>query len=142
MAITRWDPFRDLLSIEGELNRLFGRTYGQSTGAWMPALDVYETKDRFVVTVELPGVEPGDVEVSVEDSALTIKGQREFYRNIDEESFHRIERRYGAFQRSLGLPATADAERVEAKFDKGVLTVEVPKLEEAKPRKIEVKTVA
>ena len=141
MAITRWDPFRDLLSIEGELNRLFGRTLGESAGAWMPALDVFETKERFVVTVELPGVEPGDVDVSVEDSTLSIKGKREFYRDVEEESFHRIERRYGAFQRSLVLP-TADAERIEARFDRGVLTVEVPKLEEAKPRKIEVKSVA
>lgn len=139
MQITRWDPFRDLIWM---FDRPFpeGRLTGQ--GAWMPALDVYEDKERFVVTLELPGVEPVDVEVSVEDSALTIKGERDFYRDLQEESFHRIERRYGTFTRSLVLPPTADPDRIEARFDKGVLMVEVAKLEEAKPRRIEVKTVA
>jgi HSP20 family protein len=145
MAMSRWDPFRDLMSIQNEINRLFGRTYAGSEsaagtpGAWMPALDIYETKDKFVVTVELPGVEPDDVDVSVEDSTLTIRGERRFYQEVDEDSFHRVERRYGAFARSLALPQTANAEGIEASFDRGVLTVAVPKAEEAKPKKITVK---
>lgn len=146
MMLERWDPFRDLMSIQNELNRLFGRTYGGgeaatgSSGGWVPAMDVFETQDRFAVAVELPGIEPGDVEVSVEDSTLTIKGEREFfYKDATDESVRRIERRYGQFTRSLTLPRTADAERIEASFDKGVLTVEVPKREEAKPRTITVK---
>ena len=149
MAVSRWDPFRDLMSIQNELNRLFGRTYaggeaggstGASTGtAWMPQLDVFETGDRFVVKVELAGVEPNDVDLSVEDSTLTIRGERKFYENVQEENFHRVERRYGAFARSLTLPQTADAERIEASFDKGVLTIEVPKVEQAKPKKISIK---
>jgi HSP20 family protein len=144
--LERWDPFGDLMSIQNELNRLFGRTYGGgeagsgSAGSWVPPLDVYESGDKYVVAVELPGIEPGDVEVSVEDSTLAIKGQREFfYTGAADESFRRIERRYGQFTRTLTLPSTADVEKVDASFDKGVLTIEVPKREEAKPRKITVK---
>jgi HSP20 family protein len=144
--LDRWDPFRDLMSIQNELNRLFGRTYGGgeggtgSAGSWVPPLDVFESTDKYVVAVELPGIEPGDVEVAVEDSTLTIKGQRDFfYKDAADDAFRRIERRYGQFTRTLTLPSTADVEKVDAKFDKGVLTIEVPKREEAKPRKITVK---
>jgi len=140
----RWDPFRDLVSIQGELNRLFGRTYGagelgSSGSSWMPALDVREQKDRFVVTVELAGVEPDDVDISVEDSTLSIRGERRFYEETDEEEFHRVERRYGEFSRTLSLPQTADPNGIEASFDKGVLTLTVPKAEQAKPKKISIK---
>ncbi len=142
--VTRWDPFRDLMGIQNEINRLFGRTYagGETAGvagAWMPALDIYEAKDKFVVTVELPGLDPADVDVSVEDSTLIVRGERKFYQEVDEDSFHRVERRYGAFARSLALPQTANAEKIEASFDRGVLTIEVPKAEEAKPKKISIK---
>jgi HSP20 family protein len=144
--LDRWDPFRDLMSIQNELNRLFGRTYGSgeggsgATGSWVPPLDVFESNDKYVVAVELPGIEPSDVEVSVEDSTLTIKGQRDFfYKDATDDAFRRIERRYGQFTRTLTLPTTADVEKVDASFDKGVLTIEVPKREEAKPRKITVK---
>ena len=145
MAVSRWDPFRDLMSIQNELNRLFGRTYGgteeRGTGgaAWLPPLDIYETKDRFVVNVELPGVDPESVDLSVEDSTLIVQGERTFYRDVPEEAFHRVERRYGPFARSLSLPPTADATAIEASFDRGVLTIEVPKAEEAKPKRITVK---
>jgi HSP20 family protein len=105
----------------------------------MPALDVYEGKDKYVISVELPGVEPADVDISVEDSTLTIRGERKFYQEVDEDSFHRVERRYGAFSRSLALPQTANTDAIEASFDRGVLTIEVPKAEAAKPKKITVK---
>ena len=147
MAMSRWDPFRDLMSIQNELNRLFGRTYaGQESpsssmaGAWVPPLDVFESKDKFVVSVELPGIEPDGVELSVEDSTLIIRGERSFYKDVPEEAFHRVERRYGAFARSLSLPPTANAEGIQASFDKGILTIEVPKAEEAKPKKITIQT--
>jgi len=149
--ITRWDPFRDLVSIQDELNRLFGRTYGDTgseitrqgmSGSWMPAVDVYETSDTLVVSAELPGIDPKQVDVTVEDSTLTISGQRTFEQETEQQNYHRVERRYGSFARSIRLPQTADAERVAARFDKGVLTVEVPKREEAKPKRIEVKTTA
>ena len=145
-TLVRWDPFRDLVSIQDELNRLFGRTFaGAETlrsgagGGWMPPMDVFETEDQIVAKVELPGIEPGDVEVSVEDSTLTVSGKREFASEVNEESYHRVERRYGQFTRAITLPQTADTEKVEAHFDKGVLTIEVPKVERAKPKKIEVK---
>jgi HSP20 family protein len=145
--VTRWDPFRDLMSIQSELNRLFGRTYagggespGSSAGAtWVPPMDAYETKDRFVVTLELPGVDPEGVDLSVEDATLTVRGERPFYQGVDEESFLRVERRFGPFARSLSLPPTANAEAIEARFDRGVLTIEVPKVEAARPKKITIK---
>ena len=147
MAITRWDPFRDLMSIQNEMNRLFGRTYGgdvgeTTRGAWTPSLDVYETQEKFVITMELPGVSLDDVDISVEDSTLVVRGERKFYREQDEDSFLRIERRFGEFTRSLTLPSTADAEGIQASFDQGVLMIEVPKREEARPRKITIKAKA
>jgi HSP20 family protein len=147
MAITRWDPFRDLMSIQNEMNRLFGRTYGSemgdtTRGSWTPALDVYETQEKFVINVELPGMSADDVDISVEDSTLTIHGERSFYKEQDEDSFHRIERRFGEFTRSLTLPATTNAEEIQASFDAGVLTIEVPKKEEAKPKRITIKARA
>jgi HSP20 family protein len=148
-SIVRWDPFRDLVTIQDELNRLFGRTFTGSeplrpgaTGTWMPSMDVYETEDKVVATVELPGIDPNDVEVSVEDATLTISGKREFSAEVNEENYHRIERRYGAFARAITLPQTVDTDRVDAHFDRGVLTIEVAKAERAKPKKIEVKAEA
>jgi HSP20 family protein len=148
-TIVRWDPFRDLVSIQDELNRLFGRTYAgveparpTAAGSWMPSMDVYETEDEIVATLELPGIDPGDVEVAVEDSTLTVTGMRGFTSEVNEEHYHRIERRYGSFSRAIALPQTADTDRVEASFDKGVLTVRVAKAEKAKPRKIQIKAEA
>ena len=103
-TLVRWDPFRDLVGIQDELNRLFGRTYSggepmrpSAAGAWMPAMDVFETEDAIVAKLELPGIEPGDVEVAVEDSTLTVSGKREFESETNEENYHRVERRYGSF---------------------------------------------
>jgi HSP20 family protein len=133
------------MSIQNELNRLFGRTYAGpetgsgSSGAWVPPLDIFETKDKYVVNLELAGVAPDSVDVSVEDSTLTVSGERAFYQDVPEDAFHRVERRFGPFARSLSLPATANADAIRASFDKGVLTIEVPKAEEAKPKKITVK---
>jgi HSP20 family protein len=134
--LTRWEPFRDLRSLEGEFDRIVGQTFARN--AWVPALDVRETEGTFLVTVDLPGMEPEQVEVTFEDGLLTIRGQREFSSEEKEEQYHRIERSYGSFARSVRLPRTADTERIQASFDKGVLTVEVPKRDEAKPRTIEV----
>jgi HSP20 family protein len=135
--LAKWDPFRDLLSVEDEFERLLGRSSQRM--AWAPALDVRETEDRFEVTVDLPGMEPGDVAVTFEQGVLTVSGKREFSSETKDQTYHRIERSYGSFARSIRLPHTADPERIEAAFDKGVLTVRVPKAEAAKPRTIEVK---
>jgi HSP20 family protein len=145
MAMSRWDPFRELSSIQNELNRLFGRTFTPEAGeaargaSWVPAVDVAETQDRFVITAELPGVKPEEVDISVENSILMIQGERRFYEETKEEDYHRIERRFGSFARSVTLPSTADPEGIQASFDEGVLRIEVPKKEEAKPRKIQIK---
>jgi HSP20 family protein len=138
MMLARWDPFRDLTSVEEEFDRLVGRAFSRS--AWVPALDVRETDDRFELTVDLPGIEPGDVTVNYEDGMLSISGKREFSKEESGETWHRVERGFGTFARQVRLPRTADADRIEASFDRGVLTVSVPKAEAAKPRTIEVTT--
>ena len=146
MAITKWDPFRDLLNLQNEMTRVFGRAYGEDVGegrtSWAPPLDIYETADAYKVVAELPGFAPDQVDVTVNDGTLTIKGERKFYDETNQENFHRIERRFGAFQRLVSLPQQVQADKVEAAFDKGVLTVSIPKAELAKPRKIEIRAGA
>ncbi len=143
MAITRRDPFRDLLNLQNEMTRLFGRAYGDEAegtrSTWAPPIDIYETQDAYKVVAELPGFGPNDVDVTVNEGQLSILGERKFYDEVSEESFHRVERRFGAFQRIVSLPQQVQADKVEAGFDKGVLTVSIPKAEQAKPRRIEIK---
>lgn len=139
--MSRWDPFRDLLGIQTDMTRLLDRAYGGSSGGtpgWTPPLDVAETGDAYRVVVELPGFGPDQVDVTVSDGTLTIKGERKFYDDVAEESFHRVERRFGAFQRSISLPSQVQADRIAATFDNGVLTIEVPKAEAVKPRRIQI----
>jgi HSP20 family protein len=136
--LARWDPFRDMKSVEDEFDRLLGRAY--SRNAWVPALDVRETEDDFELTLDLPGIDPSAVCVNYEDGMLTVSGKRDFSEERSDETWHRIERSFGTFARSVRLPRTADAEKIEATFDKGVLTIAVPKAETAKPRTIEVRS--
>jgi HSP20 family protein len=149
---TQWDPFEDLRSAQDELNQMnpmlaqaLGR-YGQrqaaaadATPAWAPALDISERKDAYLVTVELPGVKLDDLQITLEGGLLTIQGERHFADDSSEQQFHRIERRYGAFRRSITLPAHVRADAVEASIEDGVLQVLVPKMEEAKPKRIQVR---
>jgi HSP20 family protein len=135
--LAKWDPFRDLKGAEDEFDRLMGRAF--SRNAWVPALDVRETEDRFELSLDLPGIDVEDVKVNYEDAMLTVSGKRDFSSEQQGETWHRIERSFGTFARSVRLPRTADADRIEASFDRGVLTVLVPKTESAKPRTIEVK---
>jgi len=146
--VSRWDPFQDLLSIQDEMNQLFGRAMGQpsgrqgseaSTRMWAPALDISERKDAYLVTVELPGVKAEDLTITLEDGLLTIQGERHFAHDSSEQQFHRVERRYGAFRRSITLPSRVQANEIEASFENGLLQVVVPKAEEAKPKKIEIR---
>jgi HSP20 family protein len=136
--LARWDPFRDMKAVEEEFDRLAGRAFARN--AWVPPLDVRETEDRFEVTLDLPGMDPEAVGVTFEDGSLTITGKRDLANEEKGETWHRIERSYGTFARSIRLPQTADPERIEATFDKGVLSVSVPKVEQAKPRTIEVRS--
>lgn len=142
MQVRRWDPFRDLVSLQTDLNRLFGRTFGEgdetAVGAWSPFLDLYETPEKFVVKVDLPGMSSEDVDLTFDDNVLTIRGERKWTDEVNEESFHRVERRYGAFTRSVSLPAHVDADGIQASFSDGVLEIAVPKSETAKPRKIKI----
>lgn len=146
MAVRRWDPFRDLLGIQNEMNRLFGRTYGpgesaeaETQGSWVAPLDVYETQDRYIITAELAGMTTGDVDITVEDNVLTLRGERTFYGDVPEESFHRIERRFGPFQRRVSLPRGSDTAHIHASMSDGLLTIEVAKVAKAQPVRVEVK---
>jgi HSP20 family protein len=150
-TMTRWDPFQDLRDAQDEMAQMspmlahaLGLHAQQGNGratttAWAPALDISERKDAYLVTVELPGVEADDLEITLEDGLLTIQGERHFTQESSEQQFHRVERRYGAIRRSITLPAHLQAEQIEASFDNGVLQIMVPKMEEAKPKRIQVR---
>src|SRR5215207_9531537 len=149
-TMTRWDPFQDLRSAQEEMAQmspmlahalgLQGQPQGSDRAtAWAPALDISERKDAYLVTVELPGVEADDLEITMEDGLLTIQGERHFAHDSSEQQFHRVERRYGAFRRSITLPAHVMAEGIEASADNGVLQILVPKMEEATPKRIKVR---
>ncbi len=146
MAIVRWEPLRDLVSTHDEFNRLFNETFSRFFGGeedlgartWAPAVDLYETDENFVMHCELPGVNPNDVEVRVEDNTLYLKGERKFEKEVKQENIHRLERSYGSFARSFALPASIDADKVQAEYKDGVLTLTLPKREEAKPKAIKI----
>lgn len=145
MAIVRWDPFDAFIGAQEDLNRCFRRSWLRPTGEtlaeggeWAPAIDIYETGDAFVLEAELPGMDPDDIEVSVEDGVLSIRGERRQEREVKEENYHRVERAYGAFQRSVRLPLDIDADGVKAAYDNGVLKATVPKKEPKKPKSIPI----
>ncbi len=124
-----------------QINRLFGLTNrpAESFGDWSPALDAFEDKDKYTVSIEVPGLKKDDLNVTVHDGVLTISGERKTEKDVKEGTVHRTERYYGKFSRSVSLPAAVRADKVSAAYKDGVLTVEVPKAEEAKPKTIEVK---
>jgi HSP20 family protein len=143
MAITRWDPFREVVALQNRMNSLFGNLNNESdspltTGSFVPAVDVYEDEKKVVLKLEVPGIEEKDLDVRVENNTLTVKGERKFEQEEKEENFHRIERRYGSFYRSFTLPSTVDTENVDAKYENGVLKVELKKKPEAQPKQIKV----
>jgi len=146
MAITRYNPFRDLMTLSERLNKMFdeGMLPATSedeflTGAWVPAVDIYETENEIVIKAEVPGMSEKDVEVTVENNMLTIKGERKFEEEVKKENYHRIERAYGTFQRSFQLPATVNVNKITAEQKDGILTIRLPKKEEQKPKKINIK---
>jgi HSP20 family protein len=146
MSIIRWEPFRDLVSTQDRFNQLFNDTFARAFGdqqevsprAWIPPVDIFETGDSLVLKAELPGINPDDVEIRVEDNTLYLKGERKFEKEVKEESLHRVERSYGTFTRSFALPNTINADTVKAEYENGVLTLTMPKREEAKPRTIKI----
>jgi HSP20 family protein len=144
MAIVRWEPLRELSTLQNEMNRLFNTAFDAPTGngstlrRWMPAMDLVETEDHFVLRADLPGMSEEDVTIEIEERVLTIAGERKSEHEATKEGYHRVERAFGKFARSLTLPEGVNAEAVTARFDKGVLEVSIPKPEEKKPRKISI----
>ena len=146
MAITRWDPFREVVTMQNRLNSLF-RDMNESdsqltTAAFVPAVDVYEDEKKVVLKLEVPGIEEKDLDVSVENNTLTVKGERKFEAEEKEENFHRIERRYGSFYRAFTLPSTVDTEHVQANYNAGVLKLELLKKPEAQSKQIKINMAA
>lgn len=145
MSIVRYDPFRDLRTLQDEVNRLFstniGRAFGDegiARGAWNPSVDIYENKDQIVLEAELPGMNREDFDLTVENNVITLRGERRFEKKDDGDNYHRVERSYGSFTRSFTLPQTVSAEGAQAEYRNGVLRVTLPKREEVKTRRIEV----
>ena len=145
MSIVRYDPFRDLRTLQEEVNRLFStnltRTFGDEgigRGAWSPSVDIYENKDQIVLEAELPGMKQEDFDLSIENNVITLRGERKFEKVDDADNYHRVERSYGSFTRSFTLPQTVSGEGARAEYSHGVLRVTLPKREEAKSRRIEI----
>lgn len=145
MSIVRYDPFRDLRSLQDEVNRLFTSNLtrafddeGIARGAWNPSVDIYENKDQIVLEAELPGMNREDFDLSVENNVLTLRGERRFEKKDESDNYHRVERSYGSFSRSFTLPQTVSAEGAVAEYTNGVLRVTLPKREEVKARRIEI----
>ena len=146
MSITRYDPFRDLRSLQEEVNRLFSSNLSRSfadegiaRGAWMPSVDIYENKDQIVLEAELPGMNREDFELSIENNVLTLRGERRFEKKDETDNYHRVERAYGTFTRSFTLPQTVSGDGASAEYKNGVLRVVLHKREEVKARRIEIK---
>ncbi len=151
MAMVRWDPFREFAQLQEQLNRAFSSAYSRgasdeglmASGAWMPPVDIYQNGDHeLVLKAELPDMKREDIEITVDNGTLTIKGEKKLDADVKEEQFHRIERRYGTFSRSFSLPPMVDPGKVGAEYKNGVLTVKLPLREEAKPRQIKVDVAA
>jgi len=142
MAITRWDPFREVVALQNRMNSLF-REFNENdnpltTASFVPAVDIYEDPKKVVLKLEVPGMEEKDLDIRVENNTLTVKGERKFEKDEKEENFHRIERRYGSFYRSFTLPSTVDTENVTAVYTAGILKLELNKKPEAQPKQIKV----
>ena len=145
MTIVRWEPLRELGTLQTEMNRLFNTVFdspGQGNGGtlrrWMPAMDLVETGDHFVLRADLPGMGEEDVKIELEDTTLTVSGERKADHEAKGEGYYRVERAFGSFARTLTLPQGVDPEAVSASFDRGVLEIRVPKPEARKPRRIEI----
>jgi HSP20 family protein len=144
MAIVRWSPFRDVVGLRDEMDRLFDNFFTRSgeRGAfdtpWAPTVDIYETKDSVIIDAELPGIKQSDIEVNVSENMLTIKGEKKQEKDTKEENFYRVERVYGSFSRTFTLPVGVHADKIKAVYKDGVLKITLPKAEEVKPKQIPI----
>jgi HSP20 family protein len=142
-TLNRWEPFRGAATLQEQVNRLFGNVLEHSgeesnLTSWAPAVDIYETEHELVVKADLPEVDPKELDIRVENNLLTIRGERKFEKRLNEENYLRVERAYGSFSRSFSLANTVNAEAINAGYQNGVLTLTIPKREEAKPKQIKV----
>ncbi|MFU8773072.1 MAG: Hsp20/alpha crystallin family protein [Anaerolineales bacterium] len=142
--LSRWDPFREFISLRDNMDRLFDRTLSRmdsdfDTVSWSLALDVVESNDEFVVKASLPGIDPDDLEITYSDNTLTIRGETKTEQEVEESRYHLRERRYGRFSRSVSLPSKINSDKIKADYNNGVLTLHLPKTEEVKPKRISVK---
>jgi HSP20 family protein len=141
MALVRWEPARELSTLQSEMNRLFQAFFdgdGETARQWAPAMDLMDAGDHLVLKADLPGLSEDDVRIEVRDDVLTVSGERKSEHEQKRNGYYRVERAFGGFSRSLTLPEGVDADRIEASFDKGVLEVRIPKPEERKPRRIAI----
>ena len=147
MNVIRWnDPFQDLASLQHRLNRAFDTTLARPerneedllTGAWAPPVDILETKEKTILKAELPGFDENQIHLHFEDGILSLEGERKFEKENADENYHRVERSYGRFVRSFTIPSSVDNEKISAAFHNGILTVELPKREETKPKQIKI----
>jgi HSP20 family protein len=140
-TLVRWDPYREVATLQNELSRLMNGLFegnGRATQSWVPTLDAWETENALVYAFDLPGVAQDKISVEVEDGVLSVTAERERRSEVSQESFHRSERRFGTFARTVGLPQGASEEAIAASYKDGVLEIRIPKPEQAKPRKIQV----
>ena len=146
MAIIRWDPFRDVVTLRERMNRMFEDVFSGraeegkelTTSTWAPSVDIFETERELVLTAEIPGIDEKDVEIKIEDNTLSLKGERKFEKETKEENYHRIERSYGSFYRAFTLPNSIDPDRIQATHENGVLKITMPKRDELQPRKVKI----
>jgi HSP20 family protein len=143
--ITRWDPFRELTQLQDRMDRLFRDTYTGSgreesleQGSFVPAVDVYEDEHNITLKLEVPGIDPKDMDIRLENNTLSVRGERKLEKEEKQENFHRIERRYGSFVRTFSLPNTVDGDKIQANYDNGVLKITLSKKAEAKPKQIQI----
>ncbi len=147
-TITRWDQSRDLASLQDQVNRLFEDTFTRDRSGsadlatWAPVVDIYETENELVVKADLPDLEDKDIDVRVENNTLTIRGERKFEKDVNQENYLRVERAYGSFMRSFSLPNTISSENVRAEYRNGVLSLHMAKREESKPKQVKISVAA
>jgi HSP20 family protein len=145
MALIRWTPVRGMVNIQDEMNRLFNDFFastpdrtGEGTFSWSPLVDITETKDDIIVNAEVPGMKKDDIKIVIQDNVLTLKGERQKEKEEKEKKYHRVERSYGTFERSFSLPVSIQVDQVKADYKEGVLTIHLPKAEEAKPKEVSI----
>jgi HSP20 family protein len=143
-TLTQFQPFRGVSSLQDQINRLFNETFDRSPDEasltpWSPSVDIYETEQNLVVKADLPDIKPEELDIRVENNILTIRGERQFEKKVNESNYLRVERAYGSFSRSFALANTVNTEAIQAEYKNGVLTLTIPKREEAKPKQIKVR---